>query len=304
MRLFKLPYWTLLSLWLLAACGGQEAKQATADFSCGSEAAQAGLRQTFLRELRDQAALGLDEAELLIITTAAETLQLQATDFRTDSTDAAAKKVTCKALLKVTLPPELMKRLELAYAQNNHEAFRLKDAFGSEGNVTEVLADNQLETPVQYEAQLTDDQKTTYVSAELNGVSHTFANILTPLAGMSLSDDTPETYENDLGDPEENARDNRIAHAKLNTLWNDLPDDVLAKLKTEQRAWLVEIKQQCQAEAEQANYADDADRAQHAQLCNTRKVEHRYLMLQPHHISTSEYEAREAAAVAAAAESP
>lgn len=289
---------------LLAGCGDKTGQATPAAVTCGDEQAQAGVRDAFLRELKNQAALGLDEADLNKVTAAAATLQLSLFDVRTDSSDPTHQKAACKAMLKITLPPAMQQQ----FADVGQAMPDLASTFGHEGSSVEVLAGNTIQAPVAYAVQRTDDGQSLYIEAELYGLGSEFAVLLTPLSdtsaqaaaaahpdGMSI-----EQLQQLRREAESREIENRIAHAKLNTLWQDLPADVRTDLRAEQQAWLADIRQQCMAEAEaerQESEVNYVDQGQRILACNTRKVEHRYQILQPYHIRTPEYEAKEEAAV-------
>ena len=72
---------------LLAGCGDKTGQATPAAGTGGDEQGQAGVRDAFWRELKNQAALGLDEADVSKVSAADATLQLSLFDVRTDSSD-------------------------------------------------------------------------------------------------------------------------------------------------------------------------------------------------------------------------
>ena len=284
---------------LLLGCGDGASRAEPAAVACGDEQAQNSVRDAFLHELHNQAALGLDEAELNEVRAAAATLQLALFDVRTDSSDPAHQKASCKAMLKITLPPAMQQQ----FADAGQAMPDLAAAFGHEGSSVEVLGGNTIQAPVAYALQRTDDGQSLYIEAELGGLGSDFAVLLSPLSDTPAPADQTdgvsiEKLQQLRRDAENREIDNRIAHAKLNTLWQDLPAHVREDLRAEQQAWLADIRRQCIAEAEeQAGDVDYVDQGQRVLACNTRQVARRYQLLQPYHIRTPEYEAKEAAAV-------
>lgn len=114
------------------------------------------VKKILLKSIADSASqIGLEERSAQRI---ANSIQIAVMAIRTRSTDDKSKRVTCDAVLEITLP-------ELAARSANEPTFRV--ALSSSFDIQNVeVSGRAIKTNIEYTSQLTDDTKQQYVESK------------------------------------------------------------------------------------------------------------------------------------------